>query len=110
MPEQIRCLNCGHTWRTRGTDSVSSQCPRCRRHRIIDSQIFEEAVIQIVHLLRKPPEGPLAEFSHVLDRARAIIQTTLPDPVLGGQAAFEVVREALGRLGFPRPLKLPPSL
>lgn len=102
MPEQLHCLNCSHTWRLRGENPISTQCPRCRRHRMINNQVFEKAVVDLVHLLRRPSADPLAEFTRALDHAREIIDTIIPDPILAGQAAFEVVREALGRLGFPR--------
>jgi hypothetical protein len=108
MAEQLRCLNCGHIWRTRSANPTSAQCPECRRHRVIDNEAFERAVIDLVHLLRKLPSDPLGEFSRALDHAREIVSETFPDPVLAGQAAFEIVREALGRLGFPRPPRLPP--
>ena len=75
----------------------------------MDDAIFEQAVVDLVRFFRRiPPEDPLAQFSAGLDRAREIILVTLPDPFLAGQAAFEVVREALARLGFPRPPRLPP--
>ena len=109
MVERFRCLICGHTWKARGGNPASTQCPQCRRHRFIDDAVFDQAVTDLVHFFRKmPPEDPLAEFSTGLDRAREIIWETFPDPLLAGQAAFEVVREALARLGFPRPPRLLP--
>lgn len=106
MPEQLRCLNCGHTWRLRGENLTKIQCPRCRRHRVLDNQVFETAVIDLVHLLRKPSKDPLADFAQALDHAKEIIEETIVKPLLAGQAAFELMREALGRLGFPRPSKI----
>jgi len=105
MPEQLRCLNCGHTWRPRGRNLTKIQCPSCRRHRVLDNQVFETAVIDLVHLLRRPSKDPLADFSQALDHAKEMIDGTIVEPSLAGQAAFELMREALGRLGFPRPSK-----
>jgi hypothetical protein len=75
----------------------------------MDDDIFEQAVVDLVRFFRRiPPEDPLDQLSSGLDRARQIILATIPDPFLAAQAAFEVVREALARLGFPRPPRLPP--
>lgn len=110
MSEQMRCLNCGHTWKTRGNNFAATQCPQCRRHRLVDNQVFERAAIELVRLLRNPGEtDPLEEFSRALDHAHEIVEKTFPSPVLAGQAAFEVTREALERLGFPRPPRVQPS-
>ena len=106
MGERVRCLSCGHTWQVRAGTPVAAQCPGCRRHRTIDAEVFENAVLDLVRLLRKPSTDPLEEFSRALDHARTITQATFPDPILGGQAAFEIVREAVARLGFP-PLPRP---
>ena len=102
MPEQFRCLGCGHSWKIRGDNLSYPQCPQCRRHRVVDNEVFEKAVIDLVRLLRSAGQyEPLEEFTQALDHARKIVGSTFPDPFLTGQAAFEVVREALRRLGFP---------
>ena len=69
--------------------------------------MFQRHVDTLVTLLRIPPQDPLAQFSGALDKARELIQMTFPDPFLATQIASEVVREALARLGFPRPPRLP---
>ena len=110
MVERFRCLTCGHVWKPRGDNPASTQCPQCRRHRIIDDGIFQSQVDTVVRFLRAPFQGedPLQRFSTAMDNARDTVQVTFPDPFLAAQVASEVLREALARLGFPRPPRLPP--
>ena len=109
MPEQFRCLNCGHTWRSRGNNPEYPQCPQCRKRRVIDNSVFDRAVTDLVRLLRNIGRtDPLEELNRAYYNADEVVRATIHDPVLGGKAVSEIVREALGRLGLPKPPKLPP--
>lgn len=109
MAVRRRCVGCNHEWQPRESTVGPPQCPRCKRYRTVNAEAFDDAVRKLVQLLRPPGGDLLGRFSEALDLARAIVLETIPDPFLASQTAFEVVREALDRLGF-RPPPRPPFL
>jgi hypothetical protein len=106
--KEFRCLNCGHTWKARGNNPTSPQCPQCRKRSVIDNNIFDKAVTDFVRLLRNIGKAdPLEELNRAYYCADEIASSNVRDPILVGKAISEIVKEALDRLGLPKPSKLP---
>ena len=104
MSEQLRCLNCGHVWRSRGGDPDDLQCPKCRKRRAIMNSIFDRTVTEVVRILRNfGRNDPLEELNQAYYHADVVLRASIHDPVLSGKALAEIVREALGRLGLQQP-------
>jgi DNA-directed RNA polymerase subunit RPC12/RpoP len=106
MAEQFRCLNCGHIWRLRGSNPEYPQCPQCRKRRVIDNRVFDQTVTDLVRLLRNIGSAdPLEIINQAYYHADEATKATIHDPILAGKAVSEMVKEALSRLGLPKPHK-----
>lgn len=104
MAEQLHCLNCGHTWRPRGNNPEHPQCPKCRKRSVINNRVFDQSVTDLVRLLRNIGRtDPLEEINQTYYHVDEYTKANIHDPILAGKAVSEMMREALVRLGLPKP-------
>lgn len=96
------CFACGHKWESDLVLSPQTMCPRCRRHFVVDGQVYDDAVVEIIKMLRSFPSDPLEGMSLTLDTSLGLVKSKFPRMSLPSAAAVCMIEDALTRLGVRR--------